>query len=139
MNLNMHRLAGISAFAAVLVMGAPLANAQGAAFHLPVEAHWGSAVLSPGDYTFSAPDSTSNLRVFYLRSSTGSKVMVPQIVNQDVSSGRSCLKLVKINGAYYVREYDSAVKGIAYDFAVPKSGHLQMDAANRMLVVPENK
>ena len=138
MNWNRHRIVGISALAAALLMGASLATAQSATFHLPVETHWGAAILSPGNYTLSAPDSTSNLRAFYLRGIAGTKIAVPQVVNKEASSGHSCLKLVKINGSYYVSEYDSAIKGVAFEFAVPKSGHLQMNAANRMVVVPEH-
>ena len=138
MNWSMTRLVTVSAFAVALSLGASHANAQKATFHLPFEVRWGGTVLQPGNYTLSAPDSLSASRIFYLRGDTRTQMAIPQIVGTDAaSSRRSYLKLVNVDGTYYVREYVSGAMGTALKFAIPRPSHRELRAQNRVLVASD--
>ena len=137
MNWSMTRLITVSAFVAALGLGASQANAQKATFHLPVDARWGSTVLHPGTYTLSAPDSLSVSRIFYLRGDAGTQMAIPEVVSNEAASGRSYLKLVNVDGTYYVREYVSGARGTALKFAIPKANHRELSARDRVLVASD--
>ena len=137
MNLSMTRLVTMSAFVAALGLGASQASAQKATFNLPFEARWGTIFLDPGNYTLTAPDSVSGIRIFYLHSDAGTQMAVPTIVGNDVASGRSYLKLVNIDGTYYVQKYVSGATGQAFEFAVPKASHRELSAQDRVLVASD--
>lgn len=134
MNWNMTRLITVSAFVVALGLGASQARAQKATFHLPFEAHWGSTVLDPGNYTLSAPESRSVLHIFYLQRDNETRMAVPLIVNTQTASGRSHLRLVKVDGTYYVQEYVSEATGTALTFAIPKASHRELRAENRVIL-----
>lgn len=135
MNWSMARLVTVSAFVAALGLGASQANAQKATFHLPFEAHWGRAILHPGTYTLSDPDSVSVNRIFYLRGDAGTQMAIPRVVGNEVAvSDRTYLKLVNVDGTYYVREYVSAARGTALKFAIPKENDRELSAQTRVLV-----
>jgi hypothetical protein len=138
MNWSMTRLITVSAFVAALGLGASQANAQKATFHLPVDARWGSTALHSGTYALSAPDSLSVSRIFYLRGDAGTQMAIPEVVNNEaVDYGRSYLKLVNVDGTYYVREYVSGARGTAFKFAVPKANHRELSSRDRVLVASD--
>ncbi len=136
MNCSMTRLVAVSAFVAALGLGTSQANAQSATFHLPSETRWGSTVLHPGTYTLDTPDSPSVHPVFYLRGKDGIQLAVPHIVSKEAASGHSYLKLVNVDGTYYVQEFVSGARATAFQFAVPKAAHRESSAQNRVLVTP---
>jgi hypothetical protein len=115
-------------------LGASRASAQEATFHLPFRARWGTAVLGPGNYTLSTPDSVSGIRIFYLHSDARTQMAVPAIVSNEPVSGRSYLKLMNIDGTYYIQEYVSGVTGRVFEFAIPKASHRELSARDRVLV-----
>lgn len=137
MNWSMTRLITVSAFVAALGLGASQANAQKTTFYLPFQAHWGRAILNPGDYTLSVPDSASLSRIFYLQGAGRTQMAIPTIVSNEVTSGRSCLKLVNVDGTYYVQEYVSAARGTALKFAIPKASHRELSAQTRVLMASD--
>jgi hypothetical protein len=134
MNLSMTRLITVSAFVVALGWGASQARAQKATFHLPFEAHWGSTVLDPGNYTLSAPNSSSPTRIFFLHGNAGIQMAVPIIVNNETASGHSHLKLVKVDGTYYVQEYVSEATGTSLKFATPRATHRELRAQDQVLL-----
>jgi hypothetical protein len=94
---------GIAAVAATLGLAVPSANAQEAKFTLPMEAHWGKAVLEPGDYRVKFPNAVDPTPVLRL---TGNGQTV-NILLQSRSAGRDAsgtgkLSLVDLNGSYVV-------------------------------------
>ena len=135
MNLTITRLLTASAFVVALSLGASRANAQNAKFNLPVEARWGTILLSPGNYTLRVPDTASGSHIFYLQSNEGTKMTVPTIVNTETATGPGRLKLVSVDGTYYVEEYVSATSGTAIEFRVPKSDHRALTAQIRVVTV----
>lgn len=134
MNLSMTRLVTVSAIVAAFSLGATQASAQKATFNLPVEARWGNAVLSPGNYTLTSPDSVSDIRIFYLHGDSGTQMAVPAIVNNDSARGKNYLKLVNVDGTYYVQQYVSATTGRSFKFAVPKAREHELRAQDRVIV-----
>lgn len=134
MTWTINRLITVSALAIALGMGASQAYAQKATFHLPYEAHWGRAVLHPGNYTLTAPESTSVSHIFYLQGAAGTQMAVPRIVGTGVASSHSYLKLVNVDGTYYVQEYASTSTGTSLKFAIPKATHRNLSAEARVLL-----
>src|SRR5690242_19329173 len=95
-------------------------SAQQGTFKLPVTAHWGNAVLEPGEHTVRVPLTGSGQRLVYLQSDKDTQMTVPLTSEPLTRPGRSYLHLVKINGAYYVDAYQSDVNGAKFFFPKPK-------------------
>ena len=126
MKTNLKRTLSIAGLAAaVLLIASPL-NAQQGSFNLPVEAHWGSAVLSPGTYKISGPSVTSPIGVLYISGSGQTQMAVPAETEIKNDTDRSYLKLVDVGGSYVVREYVSGTTGRNYRFGIPKTLRLHM-------------
>lgn len=127
MKTNLKRTLSITGFAvAIGLIAAPL-NAQQGKFNLPFEAHWGTAVLSPGTYKLSGPSATSPIGVLYVSGNGKTQMAVPAnaAIRYD-NSDRSYLRLVNIGGVYVVREYVSGSTGKDYTFGIPKTLRLRM-------------
>lgn len=95
-------------------------NAQEATFRLPVKAHVGSAILEPGDYKLSAPLGVCGSHMVHLYRREGGSVLAPTITQVERPSDGSYLELVKIHGAYFVRQYKTAFSDQVFYFGVPK-------------------
>jgi hypothetical protein len=116
------RILGLAALAVGLGVTATPASAQQATFHLPFAAHWGPAVLEPGDYELSATVEWSAIHLIQVSQPGHSRRILPQSI--DLPHGhldRSSLELVNLNGAYFVRRYKSAFTGQVFTFSVPKA------------------
>jgi hypothetical protein len=108
--------------AIILILSASQAKAQQATFRLPVEVHWGSAVLEPGEYRLSAPQATSTrIRVFYLHGHGTTRTALTATTATDPDLQSSYLQLVHVGDTYFVHEYVSAATGQRFIFAVPKT------------------
>jgi hypothetical protein len=115
----------------------PAQAEEQATFHLPVRAHWGAAVLEPGDYRVALPAPSVGRIDFQIIGGGKSLRALPQVT--DVRRGsktRSQLVLAQIDGTYFVREFSSQSAGKAFLFAVPKSRGTQVaKSANQALPV----
>jgi hypothetical protein len=99
------------------------ASAQQATFHLPFEAHWGRAVLEPGDYKLSLPAGESPNHLIHLSGAGKGSMFVPQVTEtMQLPLHRSYLRLVNVKGEYFVREYSYAPTNQVFTFGVPKVG-----------------
>ena len=137
----MHsRLTSILSLAAVAVglgLTATPASAQQATFHLPFAAHWGPAVLESGDYQLSVLGGPSGSHLIYVSEPGHTKIMLPQLTEiQPRHSDRSSLELVNVNGAYFVRRYESALTGQVFTFPVPKATSETEMASAAVTAVP---
>lgn len=122
MYFRLTRVLSLTAIAAGLGLTTVHASAQQATFHLPFEAHWGRAVLEPGDYRLSLPMGESPSHLIHLRGAGKGSMFVPEATEtQQFGSNRSYLKLVNVKGTYFVREYKSGPAGLLFTFSVPKS------------------
>lgn len=135
MNLSPSNLLTIALLSSALTLGAAKGSAQQASFHLPVEAHWNSAVLQPGDYRLAAPALALRESEFVIRGATQSLFAMPIVADAQKTSNRSYLLLQKINGVYFVTQYCSGPTGKTYVFGVPKQARRQSIAKSETTVV----
>lgn len=121
-------LAALLAFAGTATMQA----AEQAKFHLTAPAHWGQAVLQPGDYRVLLP--SLSLGQMGLRIEGAGQTFYTFPLTTDKSenySDYSYLKLSDVNGTYFVRELSSGVSGRTFIFPVPKEVRHQQMAKRR--------
>jgi hypothetical protein len=119
---KLSRAVGLTAVAVGLGVIAVPASAQQAAFHLPFEAHWGSALLEPGDYRISIPTGESPSHIVHLFGAGKGSMVIPESTEiRRPTVDHSSLELVNVKGTYFVREYKSAPTGQVFTFGVPKS------------------
>ncbi len=95
------------------------AFAQQGAFTLPVRVHWGMAVLEPGAHSLKPPSAAKG-PIFYISGDEGIEMSIPSSTENIEQSERSYLRLVKVNGDYFVNEFYSGLSGKKYHFATPK-------------------
>jgi len=90
-------------------------------FKLPVTAHWGGMVLTPGEYDF-VVDTTTYGRMITVRSEQTGKagMILANAVSQGGASSGSTLKLATSEGGTYVRMLYLDDAGIALQFRMPK-------------------
>jgi hypothetical protein len=121
-NLVINRTLSLSLFALAVGLTASQANAQSAkgTFNLPFQAHWGTAVLEPGEYTISLPPASSMSPIVQV-SGQGKTIMVVMGMSGSTDSERSYLRIENIGQAHVVRELDYGATGRLIRFPVPKS------------------
>jgi len=137
MNFIRNHALSVSVFALALGLGASVANAQGlrGTFNLPFQAHWGNAVLEPGEYALRLSRGASNFPLIYV-SRQGKTIMVVAGTSEKTESERSYLRIEDVGQVHVVREFSSGVAGTLYSFSIPKSikNHIGI-AQNRTLPV----
>jgi hypothetical protein len=119
MKLSINRI--LPLLATALAVTATSQAALQAHFHLPVAAHWGPALLAPGDYNLAVLDSNSGPRNVVIRGEGRTAYAMSVIVEPLDSDTHSSLRLVKQGKDYFVREYRSGTIGKTYTFPVPKA------------------
>lgn len=131
MNFSISRILTLS----ILGIGASLGSAYAgqARFHLPFEAHWGTFAMSPGDYQVSLPDAAAPSPVFYLKGESKVGLAMAGRYEFGEPKGNSYLKLVNVDGEYFVRQFVSGVSGKTFMFQVPKATHRQQVSEERVL------
>ncbi len=136
MSLSLNRILALGMLSAAVTFAAGNGVGGQATFHLPVEAHWGMAVLEPGDYSMTLPDLSHGQEVFVVRGSANAFVL-PIVTNTEKASDANYLKLQKVNGTYFVIEYQAGVEGKAYEFSTPKAARHQAiaDRAGTLVAV----
>jgi hypothetical protein len=112
----------VSAFALAVALSASQANAQGlnGTFNLPFQAHWGQAVLEPGEYVVRLSAGMSMYPVIYV-SGQGQTIMVSPSTYGATASERSYLRIENVAQTHVIREFHSGVAGELFTFPIPKS------------------
>jgi hypothetical protein len=122
MNFQRNRAFALVLLAGALTLGASQVKAEmyKATFNLPVEAYWGEAVLSPGQYTIVIERGAAS-PIVHLREGTRqiASIFTGPFVNENQSQ-RGQLTLKQINGAYVVKTFDAGLIGKSFTFATPK-------------------
>ena len=136
MNRFWNRMSGFGIIGAALILTAANAAAQQATFHLPFEAHWGMAVLQPGDYRLSAPENSLGRTEFYVRGQNMAAYALPLVAEEQPTSLRAYLVLVNVNGEYFVEQYSSGMAGKLFTFTIPKSARHESLAQRAGMVIP---
>lgn len=109
------------AFVAIGLVGACTSQAAvQAKFHLPITAHWGKAVLAPGDYNIRISDLTSGRNQVLIEGEGNIIYEMPVAVDPLSTDSASSLQLVQTDGNYFVREYRSGFAGKTFTFGTPK-------------------
>jgi len=113
---------GIVLAAAALSFSAVQVHAQ-ATYHgkftLPVEAHWGAAVLPAGEYTFTMASSATPY-VLYVRGEKASAIVLASAAETSAEPKRSELTLMSSGGVKYVRSLAAPDLGLTLVFTTPK-------------------
>lgn len=135
MNISLSSILSVALLSSALTLGAAKGNAQQATFHLPVEAHWNSAILEPGDYRLATPTLGVNEPAFVIRGTSASVYALPMVANIQATSNSSYLVLQKVNGEYFVTAYSSGAAGKNYLFATPKQARHQTVAKTESTLV----
>ena len=124
-----NRVVRVAAIAAGLGLMALQASAAEGTFNLPFEAHWGKAVLEPGLHKVQIPVAEFGQKIVYLRTGQKTNMTIPT-TTQPSTGTHSYLRLVKVDGSYYVDAFQSQIDGQKYFFAHPKADHDQEAAAS---------
>ena len=119
MNFSISRIFASVALAGFIGAATSQAGVQ-AKFHLPMTAHWGIAVLAPGDYTLSVVNVNSGLKELMVQGEGHTMYLMPMGVDHNRSEGASFIQLVERNGNFFVRDFNSSVSGQTFSFNVPK-------------------
>ena len=117
-------LTALAVFAATGVMQA----AQQASFHLPFAAHWGSAVMEPGDYRLALPEPAVGNNLLQIFGQESAFFAMPQVTDIGEQLRKGSLMLVEVDGEYFVRQCSVASTGKTYLFPIPKAKHRQQMA-----------
>lgn len=125
--------------AVLLVAGAfsGPANAQGqrvAKFTLPFEAHWGQAVLPPGDYLVRFSTDMQGILVIS-NAKNHREVAVERTDNRDDSAGRSSALLISTQGREHV-VYSLTIAELGETFVYHRLPKSEVKEARRMQTVP---
>ncbi len=126
MKLLLSRIFVLSTLGLAVSLGS--AYAGQATFHLPFSAHWGPAYIGPGDYRITLPEIGSPTSVIYLQSNSQRAFVVAGIFGLQEAQDKSYLKLVNVNGAYYVKQYILGSSGKVFLFPTPKPSHREQMA-----------
>ena len=98
---------------------AAIANAQYSSFTLPFEAHWGQAVLEPGNYKIAAPSAPQWPQILYLIGPHKTITVTAALERPEAISDRSFLKISNIDGINYVSKFQWGDRGKEFTFAKP--------------------
>jgi hypothetical protein len=129
MRISIAHVFGVTAIAALACTGMAQAQEHGT-FHLATEAHWGKAVLEPGDYRMVLPDPSLRQFPFRIEGSGHMIFALPLLTDFQAYSHSSYLKLVNVDGSYFVREFSSGVTGKAFTFSVPRPSRRQITVSS---------
>ena len=135
MSLFFNRILVVSLLTSAITFAAGNGLGEHASFHLPVEAHWGTAVLQPGDYKMVTPD--FGQEAFVIRGPEGGVFVLPQVTDTNTVSDACYLKLQEVNGSYFIIEYLAGPAGKTYSFRAPKEARHQSfaDGHGRLVAV----
>jgi len=127
--MSNNRLFGAATLAFGLALAVSHASANEATFKLPVLAHFGNAILPPGEYRMTVPSPITPINVIYLHGDGKVQATLPALTDTQELSDRSYLQLVNVGGTYFVAKYISGVSGKTYTFSIPKAARRQTVAS----------
>jgi hypothetical protein len=90
-------------------------------FKLPVQARWGSMLLPPGDYEFTADSRAGGSVVIFRSMDSRHSGIVMSRVTSSVRASGSGLKLGESDGVKYVKALYLGNIDLQFDFGTPRS------------------
>lgn len=130
MHLIFARICSFASLALTLGLGAVHAQQPQATFELPFEAHWGTSILKPGKYDIKVVRTNSDATFIYVSGKLEKPMTVVCAAEESPLATESFLRLVNVNGTYFVREYESAGMKNKFSFGVPKGHGLRLRASS---------
>jgi len=131
MNKFGKSILGLAILAGCFGLTPGTANAQAATFKLPVEAHWGSTVLTPGDYQVRFPNAADAIRVIRISGNDKTMNFVVPITTYETNPRESGhLNLVDVDGAYRVRSISDVSGDRTFSFPLPKNAEARVASLN---------
>jgi hypothetical protein len=127
--MSNNRLFGAATLAFALTLAVSHASANEATFKLPVSAHFGNAMLQPGEYRMTISSPVTSINVIYLYGGGKVQATLPALTDTQELSDRSYLQLANVGGTYFVTKYISGVNGKTYTFDIPKAARRQTVAS----------
>jgi hypothetical protein len=123
MNFVKNCALSVGLFALTISLSASQANAEGlrGTFNLPFQAHWGTAVLDPGEYALRLSTGASSLPVMYVSGQGKTIMVVLAVTTPTPQSEDSYLRVEDIGQAHVIREFRAGFAGKVFTFSVPKS------------------
>jgi len=122
---NLKLVMNVGFMALSLCLAASQGKAQGnymGKFTLPVEARWGSATLTPGDYTISMEmDSASTYNYLVVRGEGKSAIILASVADHKEISNHSQLNLVNTAAGYAIQTFDAGEAGLTLSYPVPRN------------------
>ncbi len=89
-------------------------------FRLPVEAHFGSVVLQPGEYTVSTVEVPTGVKAVRFAGAHATATILAASVDPHSGAERGKLTLSNINGVYALTRLETGLMGKSFDFEVAK-------------------
>jgi len=108
-------------------------NAYHGKFTLAVEAHWGSATLPAGDYTFALPSNSAPYRL-YIQGQGVSAIIQAATADQGVVSERPQLNVVDIADVHSVQTFEVPELGVTFTYWTPALKHMGRKEARQKTV-----
>ncbi|HEX4770286.1 MAG TPA: hypothetical protein VH351_05610 [Bryobacteraceae bacterium] len=107
---------------------ATCASAATLKVNLPIEARWGSVLLSPGDYTIEYSEGSAEMKVSGVGKAVTVLVMSRSLNKPDAPSA---FTVMDINGTPTIRAFQSADSGTTYYFHVKKPSQVELAKAQK--------
>ncbi len=111
--------AGLFILAGMVVSAANAQEVRGS-FNLPFQAHWGAAVLDPGEYTFSLPTARDLLPLVHVSREGKTRMVFINTSRTVPQSERSYLRIENAGNLHVIEELSLGSEGKALRFPVPK-------------------
>ena len=123
-HLNLFRKVSVAALAlGALATGGNAQDSFRGKFTLPFEAHWGSATLPAGDYTFTLSSDRAPYRL-YIRGQAANAIIQATTAEKRVVSEPPRLNLVDIADVHTVQTFEAPALGVTFTYWTPTPKHL---------------
>ena len=130
-NLKLFTKVAVAAFAlGALATNGNAQNIYEGKFTLPFEAHWGSATLPAGDYTFVMSSASSEYRL-YIRGEKVNAIIMAAAADEKAASGHAQLNLVNIADTQTVQTLDAPELGKTFVYSTPTQKHMGRKEAHQ--------
>ncbi|MGH9451756.1 MAG: hypothetical protein ACRD11_14665 [Terriglobia bacterium] len=121
LRLRFFTVSVFMSLALVLAAGISKATSSGGKFTLPYEAHWGIAVLPPGDYTFTVISPSGSPRYLDVRGKRSGAYIFPLGTQIGTNARHSHLTLVTIGSNHFIERLVLKEVNTTFEFRIPKS------------------
>lgn len=131
MNLLTNRVLSATLFATSFAATASHANARPGTFTLPFEAHWGTAVLEPGEYTICARPGMSWPQIIEISGHGKTVSTFAAMETPQEHSASASLRVLNVGERHFIQQFSSGPDGKSFTFLVPKAVEKELAAKDQ--------